>query len=71
MKTYKSPIATTITICSAALILCIGMSTVSTANAQEHDPSVNSCISFDHNSNSLTSFAINSWNLFISFLVII
>ncbi len=40
--------------------LFASMAVTSEANAQTREASVNSCVSFDHYSNSITSFAINS-----------
>ena len=42
------------------LALCAGMTVAPNASAQTRETTVNSCISFDHYSNSITSFAINS-----------
>lgn len=42
------------------LTFIAGITTAPEVSAQAREASVNSCISFDHYSNSLTSFAINS-----------
>lgn len=45
---------------SAMLIILIGIGAAPNAIAETRDPSVNGCVSFDHNSNSLATFAHNS-----------